>query len=198
MRSSRITVGKVPFQKKFKRCHQKLPAMRAGAIVLLILLSLAIASPVMAANEDRYGYIKVDDVAIQLDNGTAAIHVNYTVDEGTRFIFFLFGKQDLRNKLLKILNYSDAQMKHIDLSSAEFTVKSASYSVGDGVFWYPSHEFNVAIPKLIVQSPQAIREFSNAKEFPAGMGYFATTPPPPLSGEPDNGAPEISEYRSSR
>lgn len=167
--------------------------MRAGAIALLILLSLAIASPAMAANEDRYSYIKVDDVTIRLDNGTAAIHVNYTVDEGTRFIFFLFGKQDLKNKLLKILNYDEAQMKHIDLSSADFTVRSASFSYGNGIFWYPSHDFNVAIPVLTIQTPQVTRTFSNAKEFPGGMGYFSISPPPAPPGQPITGSNEISQ-----
>jgi len=153
--------------------------MRAGAIALLVVIcTLAVVYPVMAANEDRYGYIKVEDVTIRLDNGTAAINVNYTVDEGTKFIFFLFGKQDLKNKLLKILNYNDAQMNHINLSSAEFTVDDASYSYGDGIFWYPTHEFNVAVPNLTIVTPQATREFANAKEFPSGIGYFAVTPKP--------------------
>jgi len=160
--------------------------MRSRAIALIVLLSLCIASPVMAANEERYGYITVQDVNIQLDNGTAFIHVNYSVDEGTRFIFFLFGKQDLKNKLMKILNYDDAQIKRIDLSSAEFTVPSAAFSYGNGIYWYPSHEFNVAIPVLMVQTPQATRNFTMAKEFPGGMGYFSN---PRSSGLPPSENP---------
>ncbi len=147
--------------------------MRARAIALLILISVCIVAPAFAANEERYSYITVEDVQIQLDNATAIIHVNYTVDEGTRFIFFLFGKQDLKNKLLKILNYDDAQMKHINLDSAEFSVDSAAYSYGNGIYWYPSHDFNVVIPILTVQSPQVTKNFTMAKQFPGGMGYFA-------------------------
>ncbi len=148
--------------------------MRARAIALLFLLLVAcIVSPVLAASEDRYGYIKVDDVTVQLENGTAIIHVNYSVDESTRFIFFLFGKQDLRNKLLKILNYDDARMKSINLSSAEFVVEDAAFSYGNGIYWYPSHDFNVAIPTLTVKTPQMTKNFTMAKQFPAGMGYFA-------------------------
>jgi len=150
--------------------------MRAGAVGLLLLVMIWCISPAMAANEDRYSYIKVEDVSIQLDKATATINVNYTVDEGTRFIFFLLGKQDLKNKLLKILNYQDAQIKHINLSSAEFTVGSASYSYGDGIYWYPSHEFNVAVPVLTVETPQATRTFINKTLFPGGMGYFSNDP----------------------
>jgi hypothetical protein len=150
-------------------------SMRAYAVVLLILLTLSMAIPVMAANEDRYSYITVQDIQIKLNNGRAIIHVNYKVDEGTRFIFFILGKQDLKNKLMKILNYEDAQMNRIDLSSADFTVEDAAFSYGNGIFWYPSHEFNIVIPMLSVKTPQVTRNFTMTKEFPSGMGYFTTT-----------------------
>ena len=78
--------------------------MRAHALAMLVLLLLCYTAPALAADNDRYSYITVQDVQIRLDNGTAVIHVNYSVDEGTRFIFFLLGKQDLKNKLLKIMN----------------------------------------------------------------------------------------------
>lgn len=149
-------------------------SMRAYAVVLLILLSLSMAVPVMAANEDRYSYITVQDVQITLNNGSADIHVNYKVDEGTRFIFFILGKQDLKNKLMKILNYEDARMNRIDLSSADFTVEGAALSYGKGIYWYPSHEFNIVIPTLSVKTPQVIRNFTMTKEFPSGIGYFTT------------------------
>ena len=148
--------------------------MRAYAIVLLILLSISLVIPVMAANEERYSYITIRDVQIRLDNGNAVINVNYKVDEGTRFIFFLLGKQDLKNKLMKILNYDDARLTRIDLSSAEFTVEDAALSYGNGIYWYPSHDFNIAIPLLTVSSPQATRNFTMTREFPGGMGYFGT------------------------
>ena len=140
---------------------------------MLSLLLLCCAAPAFGASEDRYSYITVEDVRIRLDNGTAVIHVNYSVDEGTRFIFFLLGKQDLKNKLMKILNYEDARIQRIDLSSADFTVYNASYSYGKGIYWYPSHDFNVVIPSLTVQSPQTTRNFTDTKQFPGGMGFFA-------------------------
>ncbi|PKL57800.1 MAG: hypothetical protein CVV34_05645, partial [Methanomicrobiales archaeon HGW-Methanomicrobiales-5] len=67
------------------RYPQMCIAMRAHAIALLIIISLFLVTPALAANEERYGYITVEDVTVQLDNGTAVIHVNYAVDEGTRF-----------------------------------------------------------------------------------------------------------------
>lgn len=168
--------------------------MRTRAVVVMILLSLCIASPVLAASDDRYSYIKVEDVQIRLDDGTAIIHVNYSVDDGTRFIFFLLGKQDLKNKLLKILNYDDAQVTRIDLSSADFTVVNASISYGKGIYWYPSHDFSVVIPSLTVRSPQATRTFTNKNQFPGGMGFFASSGKNEIT-TPD--APEISSFNSS-
>jgi hypothetical protein len=149
-------------------------AMRAYAVVLLIILTVSLTVPVMAANDDRYGYITVQQIQVQLDNGSAVIHVDYKVEENTRFIFFLLGKQDLKNKLMKILNYQDAKITRIDLSSADFTVEDASLSYGNGIYWYPSHTFNIAVPLLSVKSPQAVKNFTMTREFPGGMGYFAT------------------------
>ncbi|MDO9326999.1 MAG: hypothetical protein Q7T80_18780 [Methanoregula sp.] len=160
--------------------------MRACAIALLFIVILCLATPASAANEERYGYIKVQDVTVRLDNGTASIHVNYAVDEGTRFIFFLLGKQDLKNKLLKILNYEDAQITHIDLSSADFIVNDAAFSYGSGIYWYPAHEFNVAIPNLTIQTPQVTRNFTMAKAFPAGMGFFAMNNTEPVLPVPES------------
>lgn len=154
--------------------------MRARALAMLVLIIAFCTAPAFASGEDRYSYITVNEVQIRLDNGTADVHVNYSVDEGTRFIFFLLGKQDLKNKLLKILNYDDAKIQRIDLSSADLIVYNASLSYGKGVYWYPAHKFNIVIPSLIIQSPQATRTFVNQTEFPEGMGFFSdpVTPAP--------------------
>ena len=150
--------------------------MRAPAVAVFVIILLGITTPVMAAEEMRYGYIQVQDVAVHLKNDTAVINVNYTVDEGTRIIFFLLGKQDLKNRLYHILNYDGAQMRRINLSSAEFTVDGAAYSYGKGIYWYPSHTFNVVIPSLTIRSPQITRTFSMTNVFPDGIGYFDNEP----------------------
>ena len=145
--------------------------MRAIACIGLLLIVLCIA-PVAADNDQRYGYITLESVQIQLHNDTALIDMHYSVDEGTRIIFFLLGKQDLKNKLETILNFNNTQMQYINLSDAEFSVPQASYSYGNGIFWFPTHQFNVLIPKLTVASPQVTQNISNTNVFPDGMGYF--------------------------
>jgi len=151
--------------------------MRARAVVLLCLVLAGIAIPALAANDERYGYITVNSVQIRLDNDTALIHISYSVDEGMRVIFFLLGYQDLKNKLVTILNYDGARMKYLDLSQADFVVDRAAYSYGNGVYWFPSHKFNIVIPKLTVESPQVIQNFTNTDQFnpfQGGIGYFGT------------------------
>jgi len=161
--------------------------MRRCAVALLcLILAGLIVVPVTAANDERYGYITVESVQVQLQNDTALVDVHYSVDEGTRIIFFLLGKQDLKNKLLKILNYDDAEIRHLDLSNAEMVVQEASYSYGNGIYWYPSHQFNVVIPKLTVISPQIVRNYTNTNVFPEGVGYFENRPP---VGQPDPNVP---------
>lgn len=146
--------------------------MRAIAVAFGLLLILGFAAHGMAAEQERYGYITIEDVTIHLQNDSALINIDYSVDEGTRIIFFLLGKQDLKNKLFHILNYPDAQMRRINLNSAEFYLENASYSYGRGIYWYPSHEFNVVIPSLTIVSPQVTKTFAMTRQFPDGMGYF--------------------------
>ncbi len=146
--------------------------MRAVAVAFGMILLISLAAHGMAASEERYGYITVQDVTVSLKNDSAIITVDYSVDEGTRIIFFLLGKQDLKNKLYHILNYPDAQTRKIDLEKAEFYVDKAAYSYGKGIYWYPSHEFNVVIPSLTIRSPQVTKTFSMTSYFPDGIGYF--------------------------
>lgn len=168
------------YRKPFNWCLHSHSVMNARAATCICLIVLCIA-PAVAANEERYGYITLESVQIQLHNDTALIDMHYSVDEGTRIIFFLLGKQDLKNKLVTILNYNNAQMQYVNLSDAEFVVGNASYSYGNGVYWFPSHQFNALIPKLTVASPQVVENFTNTNLFPPtsppdGMGYFETVP----------------------
>jgi hypothetical protein len=158
--------------------------MRAVAVALGVILLMGCTAAAMAAGEERYGYIEIKEIAVRLDNDTAVITMDYSVDEGTRIIFFLLGKQDLKNKLYHILNYPDAQVRRIDLKSAEFIVTGASYSYGNGIYWYPVHEFNVVVPSLTVASPQVTKTFSMTSRFPDGIGYFAVGAQPDGRGAP--------------
>ena len=148
--------------------------MKGLAIVMCLIFLAALAVPALAENTDKYGYITIQAVDITLDQGKANINVQYTLDEPTRVIVLLLGKQDLKNRLLTVLNYEDAEVKNLDLNSAELVVDDVSYSYGRGVYWFPSHTFNVLIPTLRITTPQVSREYAGVNEIPNGIGYFAT------------------------
>ena len=145
---------------------------RTAAVILLALVLLV--TPVLAIPGDRYSYLTIKDVNISLDKGDALIRVNYSIDEGTRLIVVLLGTQDIKNKILKILNYDDAQVRSVDFEKAEVLVPDVAYDYGRGVYWFPDHMFNVVIPYLKVSSPQVTREYYVTNEFPTGMGYFSS------------------------
>jgi hypothetical protein len=141
--------------------------------VCLLFISVAVI-PATAANNDKYGYITIQSVDINLDGNRANIRVDYTLDEPTRVIVLLLGKQDLKNRLLTVLNYDDAEVKNIDLNRAELVVDDVSYSYGRGVYWFPEHLFNVMVPDLRITTPQVVREYSSVEGIPNGIGYFDT------------------------
>ncbi len=139
------------------------------------MLLAVLTVPVFATtNTDKYGYITIEAVDITLDGGKATIDMKYTLDEPTRVIVLLLGKQDLKNRLLTVLNYEDAEVKNLDLNSAELVVDDISYSYGRGVYWFPSHTFNVLISTLRITTPQVSREYAAVIEIPNGIGYFAS------------------------
>jgi len=146
--------------------------MKGCAIAVCLIFLAAAVIPASAANNDKYGYITVEAVDISLEGSKATITVDYTLDEPTRVIVLLLGKQDLKNRLLTVLNYDDAEVKSIDLNRAELVVDDVSYSYGRGVYWFPEHVFNVIVPSLRVTTPQVVREYSSVEGIPNGIGYF--------------------------
>jgi hypothetical protein len=146
--------------------------MKGWAIAVCLIFLAVTAIPVIAVPADKYGYITIHDVEITLDGDQANINVNYTLDEPTRVIVLLLGKQDLKTRLLTVLNYNDADVKKVELNRAELVVDGASYAYGRGVYWFPEHSFNGIIPKLRVITPQVSREYSSTEDFPNGIGYF--------------------------
>ena len=148
--------------------------MKGWPLALCLIFLAVLTVPALATSTEKYGYITIEAVDITMDEGKANINVHYTLDEPTRVIVILLGKQDLKNRLLTVLNYEDAEVKELDLNSAELVVDDVSYSYGKGVYWLPSHSFNVLIPTLRITTPQVSREYADIHEIPNGIGYFAS------------------------
>ncbi|MDD1718671.1 MAG: hypothetical protein LUQ25_01300 [Methanoregulaceae archaeon] len=150
--------------------------MKGGAFVIFAILVAGFAATVTAANDggsdERFGYITVRDMTITLEKDDAWIDMNYTIDDGTHLIVLLLGKNDLKNKISKMLNLPDAQFRSIETDSAEIFVPGFAYDYGRGIHWFPEHRFNVMIPVLRVISPQVSRDYTMTNRFPNGIGYF--------------------------
>jgi hypothetical protein len=146
--------------------------MRGWTIAVLCLFLFGMTAPVLAVNEEKYGYITVQSVDINLVKDSAEIQINYTLDEPTRLLVLLLGKQDLKNRLLRVLNYDDAKVTYIEMDQARLQVDDVSYDYGRGIYWFPEHKFNVIIPSLTVRTPQLTREYSYTDNISNGIGYF--------------------------
>lgn len=113
----------------------------AAAFVLLPVLAGAAAAAEPAATEtqrfvlfqspelsNHYGYITVNSVDVKLEGVNAVYTINYSIDPWIAFLVFLLGKQDLKNRLLKIINpLSRPTARHRRSCSSTWITKKPSF-----------------------------------------------------------------------
>ncbi len=141
---------------------------------VLMLVVAALIAPAVAGSDERYSYITVEDVTIQLMEEDAVITMNYKIDDGIRFLVLLLGKSDLKRKVLDILNFEDARIQFADLEHAVVHANNVSNDYGRGSYWFPEHRFEVVVPSLTVVAPHNTRCYTNVAELTGGFGYFST------------------------
>jgi len=115
--------------------------MRWVTVGVVMMLVAALVTPAVAGNDGRYSYITVEDVTIRLVKEQAVVTINYQIDSGIGFLVLLLGKSDLKQKVLDILNFEDAQIQTVDLEHAVVVVNNASNDYGHGSYWFPEHKF---------------------------------------------------------
>ena len=96
--------------------------MRWVTVAVVLMLVAALIAPAVAGSDERYSYITVEDVTVQLVKEHAVVTVNYQIDDGIGFLVLLLGKSDLKRKVLDILNFEDAKIKRLR---------------GQGSYWFP-------------------------------------------------------------
>jgi hypothetical protein len=148
--------------------------MKWATAGIVLMLLIALVAPAMAGGEEKYGYITVKSVTVQLVKERAVVTVDYKIDDHIGFLVLLLGKSDLKRKILQILDFEDAAVQRVDLERAVVFVNNASYDYDRGSYWFPAHKFNARIPSLTIITPQDIRQYENTREFPDGLGFFAT------------------------
>lgn len=133
-------------------------------------------------SQSHYGYITIDEIQISLQGTDAEITMSYEIDPWIAFLVFLLGKQDLKERLLQIIQYPDpiarpeqhAEFMYVDNEKAVISVTNVSLDYNDGTYWYPAHTFSVEIPTLRIVTPQAdnMRTYNYITTMEKGFGYF--------------------------
>ncbi|WP_342770395.1 MULTISPECIES: hypothetical protein [unclassified Methanoculleus] len=147
--------------------------MKWVTIGLVLTLMSALVAPAVAGDDERYSYITVQNITVQLEKEDAVVTMNYTIDDGVGILVLLLGKDDLKQKALDVLNFNDTEVQQLDLDHAVVRVANVSEDYGDGSYWFPGHRFGVVVPSLTIKAPQDVRHYEQVSEISDGFGYFA-------------------------
>lgn len=140
-------------------------------IILIAILTVGIVSAI-GQSSSRNGYVSVKGIEIVLYNENATLELTYDLDPPARFLVLLLGKGDLRNRLMKIVNYENATIISMDLERAVFSLEGVVIDYGDGAYWFPEHRFGNSIPVITIVTPQTRFSYYRSDILPRGIGYF--------------------------
>jgi len=146
--------------------------MNKGIFLPVLLCFLLLFSFAGAESPEKYGYITVTGLNVTLDEGIAEVHVDYIIDDSMKLLAFIFGQADLKEKVIEMLGYSDAEIKFMDAESADLIINDTEVIYGEGIYWFPPHQFQVSIPELIITTPQNSVTYSNVTGIPQGICYY--------------------------
>ncbi|WP_268925242.1 hypothetical protein [Methanocorpusculum petauri] len=175
------------------KLQREIAIILAAAFVLLPALAGAAAAAEPTATEpvqrlvlfqspdmsNHYGYITVDSVDVKLEGVNAVYTINYSIDPWIAFLVFLLGKQDLKNRLLKIINppvpssgqTQEIVFQYVDNEKAIISVSNAAMSYGDNTYWYPEQEFAITIPQITFTA-SFTKTYNNTRVIERGFGYY--------------------------
>jgi hypothetical protein len=139
---------------------------------LLVFLLLIIADTASAENEQNQGYICIQSVNITLQPGYADVSVTYSLDGAFRFLILMFGENDVKTRLLEMLAFENATIVRMDYESADLKLYDIKPVYGDGLYWFPAHQFGTVIPNLSIHSNQSSRQYENVNRLEDGIVYY--------------------------
>lgn len=130
-----------------------------------------------AAN--RYGYLTINSIDVSLIGTTAEITVDYKIEPWIKILVITLGREDLKKRILGVINYPDAgreqivTFKYFNDKKAIITVTNTVIDYHDGSFWYNQHEFGTIIPRIVFHISDTDKKwYYNIKLMPKGFGYF--------------------------
>lgn len=139
---------------------------------LLIFIILFGTTHTLASEPEPHGYIDIHNVTINLKPGYADVHVTYALDDAFRFLILMFGENDVKTKLFSLLNFENATLERMDFDSADLKVYETKPVYGDGLYWFPAHNFGTTIPNLTIISNQSVQHLENVCMIPNGIVYY--------------------------
>ncbi len=146
--------------------------MNKGIFLLAAICFLLISSGVEAESPEKYGYITVNAINITLEEGFAELHLDYSIDDAMKLLGFIFGQADLKTKIVEMLGFYDAEIMDINLDSADIIIYDMEVIYGEGMYWFPPHQFQVSVPELTITTPQGSVIYSNVTGIPEGICYY--------------------------
>lgn len=145
--------------------------MRVSLVVLLGLLLVSVPQT-FASEIESGGYLTVNSVDISLKPGYADVHVTYSLEDAFRFLVLVLGENDMRSRLLAQLNFSNASVLMMNYTDADIRIYDIQTVYGDGLYWFPAHEFNINIPDVVIRTNQSCEEYENISRLENGIVYF--------------------------
>lgn len=137
--------------------------------------------PMVTEVDNNFGYLKIQSVQYTLKNMDADIVVTYDIDSWLAFLVYLFGKDDLKKRVLGTLQYpesgynQDITFQYLDTGRAVLHVTNAALDNQDNSYWFRAHTFGCTIPSLqFIFSDTDVKSYTNVKQMEKGIGYFKT------------------------
>lgn len=145
--------------------------MKIGLMVLIGLF-LILVSQSYASETDSEGYLSINSVNITLMPGYAQVHVEYVLDDAFKLLALMFGENDIRNRLLERLAFGNATIVSINSTAADLLVYDVQPVYGDGLYWFPAHEFGDEIPEVSIITNQSCERYEHVKKLENGIVYY--------------------------
>ena len=146
---------------------------------LLFLVSVSTVAGELSSNsvpsedtEISTSQISIDSITIVCGEGTATVHVMYSLTDVTHFLFIVFGSSSLERSISEMLGFTDATVVSVGAGEAELILSDIATVYGDGIYWLPAHTFQNVIPIVEVVTPQETFTYHDTMDL-AGIAYYA-------------------------
>ncbi|MDD3574803.1 hypothetical protein [Methanospirillum sp.] len=141
-------------------------------LVMLIGCFLILVSQSFAATTDSEGYLRIESVMISLMPGYAEVHTEYVLEDTFRVLAFMFGENDIRSRLLQKLAFSNVSVISMNYTAADLKVYDVQPVYGDGLYWFPAHNFGCVIPEVVISTNLSTERYENISALENGIVYY--------------------------